>query len=324
MDSALMKIWKAKKTDITSGSYAEPRQFYKYAKSLLPELKYSQVQSFLDNNPAYFIFRHQKRKSGSRRYVHTSAFGDVIFCDTMYLKHLPRAGAGGIKYVFLAVDGFTNMAFGRGMKTISAKAVERATTSIMEEIKQIGLPKPKKWSFDRGSENAGIKAVIDEDMEWYYSSRFSLNKAMMAERLIAELRTYAARMLKANKEMNPLTAIMSGIEHHNKSKHSRIDMAPVDVHDNAAKALLNRRQYRWEQESKIIDQIKGPKYKVDQQVKLQVLENQFGKISDPQYHPEIYVIEQIIPTEPFYSYKIRDISSTRSLQDSVPEHLLHG
>ena len=324
MESALEALWKSKKTEIHAGSYSEPRQFYNYARQHITGLTRKDVDEFVKKNPAYFVFRHPKKqnRADSERYVHSTGFGDILFADTMYLKHMKRAGAGGIKYVFLVVDAFTDLAFGRGMKTITAKAVQTATRSILKEIEEMGLPEPKKWTFDRGHENKGIKDAIGKDMEWYYSSKFSLNKAMKAERIIAELRTFAARMLEAT-NVTPLTAIMSGIEHHNKSVHSRLKMSPLEASENPGEALQNRREHRWERESKFVDRITGPKFAVGDVVRMQKNEPRgFGKISDPQYFNEAFVVDRLVPSEPFWSYIIRSIDSTKPFEDSVPESLL--
>ena len=108
---------------------------------------------------------------------------------------------------------------------------------------------------------------------------------------------------------------------YNATPGSRTKIAPQDVNErNQLQVLDNIQRARWEEDARI-GGVRPPRFAVGDQVHLKrSLRNvTHRKASDEQYHPETYVVHKVKRTEPFASYVIRHLDSTRPLQQSFPE-----
>ncbi len=157
-------------------------------------------------------------------------------------------------------------------------------------------------------------------IQFLHPPKHSLNKASVAERAVRTIRTRTARILKANRKLAPFTAVQRAVDAHNSEYNNVIGMKPNDVSQEDSGRVLSRIINRRRKEQAGFGGIRAPRFRVGQLVRRKLFNaKMFRKSNEPQWDNELYIISDIIFTEPLYSYKIRKQSSDKSLHDSYSE-----
>jgi len=102
-------------------------------------------------------------------------------------------------------------------------------------------------------------------------------------------------------------------EYNFKDKHSSIGMAPAEVNKSNENLVLRTLFKHSDQKSKV-------KFQVDDRVRITKFKNTFGNKYDPNWTREIFVIKEILNTNPT-AYKIKDLHDEEIIWSFYNEEL---
>ena len=195
----------------------------------------------------------------------------------------------GVKCLLVRQDLFHRTVDAKGMKTKPSKETIRAF--LTKNTKN----RPKKTLVDKGTEFAGEfeKLCKAEGIQIY--STMSETKAAFAERTIRSLKNILYRYMEHNgyKYIHKLTQFVTTL---NSRKICSIDLMPKNVKNSDCLSILY---------SKPLRQIRKPKCKVGDRVRISKYDLPFNKGYEPQFTKEVFEIVAISSRKP-PTYTIKD------------------
>ena len=199
----------------------------------------------------------------------------------------------GIRFVLCIIDIFSKNAWVVPLTDKKGISIATAFQSILKQSNR----KPNKIWVDKGSEfyNASFKKWLqDNDIVMY-----SLNnegKSVVAERFIRTLKSKIYKYKTSISKNVYIDKLDDIVDEYNNTYHTTIKMKPIDVKDNT---YINT-------DKETND--KGPKFKVDDRVRISKYKNIFAKGYTPNWSEEIFVIKKAKNTVP-WTYVINDLNS---------------
>ena len=199
----------------------------------------------------------------------------------------------GIRFLLCIIDIFSKNAWVVPLTDKKGISIATAFQSILKQSNR----KPNKIWVDKGSEfyNASFKKWLqDNDIVMY-----SLNnegKSVVAERFIRTLKSKIYKYKTSISKNVYIDKLDDIVDEYNNTYHTTIKMKPIDVKDNT---YINT-------DKETND--KGPKFKVDDRVRISKYKNIFAKGYTPNWSEEIFVIKKAKNTVP-WTYVINDLNS---------------
>ena len=199
----------------------------------------------------------------------------------------------GIRFLLCIIDIFSKNAWVVPLTDKKGISIATAFQSILKQSNR----KPNKIWVDKGSEfyNASFKKWLqDNDIVMY-----SLNnegKSVVAERFIRTLKSKIYKYKTSISKNVYIDKLDDIVDEYNNTYHTTIKMKPIDVKDNT---YINT-------DKETND--KGPKFKVDDRVRISKYKNIFAKGYTPNWSEEIFFIKKAKNTVP-WTYVINDLNS---------------
>lgn len=314
VDDQLRHLWTSYSK--MPATFSRPEVLFKEARKIIPNLKKHQVLEFIQKQNEYNTFKEYKKTKNSFRFTHVNRPGHLIVIDVFYLKKFGHKG--GVKFLLVAVDAFSSFTVVRGMKSL-----KNSKTHFMK-IYEIFEKKFKidNLLMDKGSEMYAIKKFAEsKGVDVFWAPDISPNKSARAERQILFLRRKMSRILKHNPKLLPLTAAQRATEIYNSTVNVSTGFAPNDVTKDDIGLIIRRRmdnQFKQLTRSSFI-----PKFSINDIVKLRITRKStvFLKSNEPSYSQDLYIIIDIKPTAPMFSYVIKKIGG-QTKSASIPENYL--
>ena len=198
----------------------------------------------------------------------------------------------GIKYLLCALDLFSKYAFVIPIKDKKGISIVNAFNKI---IKQSNRKPNKIWVGQRGEfyNNVFEKWLSDNDIIMY--SMYNEGKSVVAERFIRTLKNKLYKHMTATGKNVYYDVLDDVVNKYNSTKHSAIEMKPIDVGDN------NKRVYIDEHNEK------DSRFKVGDRVRISKFKNIFAKGYTPNWSKEIFIVDKINDAVP-YTYNLKDLN----------------
>jgi len=201
------------------------------------------------------------------------------------------------KYLLNAIDLFSKYAYSIPLKSKKQHEVAAAFAKLF--IKH----KPDKLWTDQGSEfiNKTFKKFLnDHNIELYHVH--NEGKACVIERFNRTLGNIIQQHLTSTNSKNYINKLQQFINEYNHKYHSTIKMTPLQATDlnNSNLVLFNTHK-----NDRV--NINKPKFNVGDRVRIYSYKAKFDKGSKPNWTKEIFIINDIKPTNPI-TYEVKDLN----------------
>ena len=226
-----------------------------------------------------------------------SSFKDNIWGVDLADMQLISKYNKGIRYLLCAIDLFSKYDFVVPLKDKKGATITNTFQSILDKSKR----KPNKIWVDQGSElynNDFKKWLKDNDITMY--STYNERKFVVVERFIRTLKNKVYKHMTAISKNVYFDVLDDIVDKYNNSYPSTIKMKPIDVKDN------NFTKYIEE------SNIKNPKFKIGDHVKISKYKNIFSKGYNPNWSEEIFIVNRVKNTVP-WTYEINDLNGEKIL-----------
>ena len=232
-----------------------------------------------------------------RRKVNVKGIDQIWSADLVDMSAFSDDNLG-VKYLLTIIDVFSKYAWIMPLKSKTGKDITKAFDYIITGSGR----KPTKLWVDQGTEfyNRTFKKYLEEKGIEMYSTH-NEGKAVVVERFNKTMKTWMWKYFSANnttRYLDILPALLTRCTH---SIHRSIGMTP---HDASQKENENEVRVKLQGQS-----TKGrkPKFRIGDQVRIAKLKRHFEKGYTPNWTEEVFVIDQILPTQPT-TYEIRDLA----------------
>ena len=251
-------------------------------------LSVSKVRQFLHSKFSYTKFTLATRKF--KRMKAFARFKNEIWCMNLaYVDKLAKDN-NGVKYLLVRQDLFDRTVDAKGMKSKDSKETVHAFLTMITKKNR-----PKKIWVDKGTEFAGEckKLCKAEGIQIY--STMSETKAAFAVRTIRSLKNILYRYMEDNgyKYIHKLTQFVTTL---NSRRNCSIDLIPNNVKNSDFLSILY---------SKPLREIRKPKFKVGDRVRISKYDLPFRKGYKPQFTKEVFEIVAVSSKKP-PTYTIKD------------------
>ena len=218
--------------------------------------------------------------------------GNTWGVDLADMQSLSRYNKG-FKYLLCAIDLFSKYAW-----VIPVK--DKKGTSIVNAFKKLILNRKlnKIW-VDQGNEfyNNTFKDFLKiNNIEMY--STFNEGKSVVAERFIRTLKNKIFKHMTAISKNVYIDVLDDIVNKYNNAVHRIIKIKPINV-TNDSYAEYNEDSNK-----------KGPKFKVNDQVRISKYKNIFAKGYFPNWSEEVFIVNEIKNTVP-WTYTINDLNGEK-------------
>ncbi len=305
-----------------NGAFSSVNKLFSSLKANGYNVSKVKIKEWLDNHYTYTI--HKIRKLNfPRNPVFASHIDQNWQADILFLPELYHC-------VLVCIDVISRYAWGKAMRTKTGQETAKTFESIIEDSQR----KPERLQTDKGSEfyNKHFKEICRKYKIKLYSTE-SDKKAAIAERCIKEIKKIIYRYLTHNHTNEYVKLLPRFFETYNKTFHSSIKMAPVDVSEiNTQHVLRNLYGHLW---SKDMVPKNTPKAKfrnretfsVGDKVRVALDNEPFRKGYKGYWTTEVFEIIEVKKFFPYVKYKLintkgeklRGLFYTEQLQLTTPE-----
>ena len=225
------------------------------------------------------------RKNFDRRKVLLKGMNDLMQIDLIEMIKVARFNKG-YKYILTAIDCFTKLAYGVPLKTKTGAEVSVALETILR------VHPIKNIQSDYGKEfyNSTVQTLFKKYNVNHYST-FTNLKASIVERFNRTIKAMLYKEFTLNNNQEWLTILQSLITKYNDTIHSTTGMKPNAIGIKHEKLLLNKINSNTKQ-------IKNPKFKVNDVVRISVYKNVFAKSYLINWTEQLYRVRKVQPTYP--------------------------
>jgi transposase InsO family protein len=238
--------------------------------------------------------------------------------DLFFLEEFQKANKG-FKGGLLVIDVVSRKMFVELMKNKTGPA----TTEAFKIILHRSAPrKPMRLQTDKGTEflNQTFQNFLKQNDIDFFTSH-SDHKAAIAERAIKTLKVLIYKYLDENNTFTYNDKIQALVDTYNNTFHSTIKMAPSEVKkENVGNVLENLYSHIWKSGDRL--KLKKQKFKSGDFVRLSKIHDEtFKKGYKGHWTEEIFQIDKIKNTSPFYTYGIKDLSGKEIFGSYYEEEL---
>ena len=221
-----------------------------------------------------------------------STFKDNIWGVDLADMQLLSKYKKGIGFLLCVTDTFSKYGWVVPFKDKKGISIVKAFQSILKQSNS----KPNKIWIDKGSEfyNAYFKKWLrDNDIVMY--STHNEGKSVVAERFIRTLKSKIYKYMTSISKNVYINKLDDIVDEYNNTYHTTIKIKPIDVKDNTY--INTSKEFN----------IKDPKFKVGDYVRISKYKNIFAKRYMPNRSEEVFVIKKVKNTVP-WTYVINDLN----------------
>ena len=226
----------------------------------------------------------------NKRKVYSQFKDNIWGVDLADMQSLIRKNKG-IKYLLCVKDLCSKYAFVIPLKDKKGISIVNAFNKIIKQSNR----KPNKIWVDQGGEfynNVFEKWFSDNDIIMY--STYNESKSVVAERFIRTLKNKLYKHMTATGKNVYYDVLDDAVNKYNNTKHSTINMKPIDVGDNKGVYVDEHNE-------------KDSRFKVGDRVRISKFKNIFAKGYTPNWSSEIFIVDKINDTVP-YTYNLKDLN----------------
>ena len=281
-------------------TYATAKNLHRVAKRYRPDLNISLplVRDWLSQQTVYTRHRRPRFKFQRMRLLFLRQ-SETWTSDVIFLDGLENFGNGKYKYIVTTMDCFSRFLWVHKCRTKSAKDVEEALRSAIDQ--NGGKPPMKLWT-DAGGEYNLPKFYQEFQITHYWNS--SPIKGSMIENMNRQVENLLFKLMTREGNAKWIDKIDTVADILNNKTSPKIHgLTPTQAKEKKNEAWL-RAQFL-EDHRKFKEKIgdKPPKFKVGQTVRVVKPRGKFTRGYDTTFEKELETVEKIIPSYPL-RYKL--------------------
>ena len=235
------------------------------------------------------------RKNFPKRYVFVRNVDDIWGADLIDMRSLSKDN-DGYKYVVMVIDVFSKYGWAVPIKYKTGDEVKSALESIF--AKQT----PRKIWSDEGNEfyNSKVLRLLKKHNIEIYSTE-NEEKCSVIERWNRTIKTQLWKYFTANGTHRYIEILQPLIDKYNSTKHRSIGFTPSDARKPSNYQQVFHNLYY----KKVKENLKAPKYKVGDKVRLAIKKDKFEKAYIINWSDRVYTISKVLNTIP-HTYTVQD------------------
>ena len=230
-------------------------------------------------------------KKFEKRKVYSRFKDNIREAHLADMQSLSRKNKG-IKYLLCVIDLYSKYAFVVPLKDKKRISIVNAFNKIIKQSNR----KPNKIWVDQGGEfynNVFKNWLSDNDIIMY--STYNEGKSVVAERFIRTLKNKLYKHMTATGKNVYYDVLDDIVNKYNSTKHSTINIKPIDVGDNNKKVYIDEHNE------------KDSRFKVGDRVRISRFKNIFTKGYAPNWSKEIFIVDKVNDTVP-YTYNLKALN----------------
>ena len=207
----------------------------------------------------------------------------------------------GIKYLLTVIDVFSKYAWVVPLKDKTGKSVTEAFVGLVEQGRH-----PNNLWVDEGTEfyNKTFKKFLEDNKINMYHT-FNFGKAVVIERFNRTLKQIMWKYFTANNTNTYLNNLPDMVKKYNNTKHRSIKMSPTNASKSENKGNVYFNLYGGDKRPSRSES--SLKHKIGDKVRISKLKRHFEKGYTPNWTEEIFVIDEILNTNPV-TYRLKDLN----------------
>ena len=287
-------------TDVSgSGSLGGINALYKLVKEQgIYNLTKDQISDFLSGRDEYTLHRplYHKIKTG---HIIIGGINDTHQMDLIDFGREKAKINDGFVYLLTVIDCFSKMAYVVPLKRKTGEEIVNALNHIYE-----GKDTPTTVITDAGKEFTN-KLTQDwfkkHDIQFHIA--YGMHKAQFIERFNRTLKSFISRYMTLHNTYRYIDVLQDLVKAYNSRYHRSTGYKPIDVNENNEKKIFLK---MYGQPSEWFDNLKHPKFKIGDHVRISRLKGPFEKGYEETYTREIYLVSKILETKP-REYKLKSL-----------------
>lgn len=286
------------------GSFQGPEKLIRGLKKVKNiDATLGKVKQWMEKKDTYTKFRvarrNFKRNPVIAEHIDAQWQGDLAEVGNL------AAYNDGIRYILILIDVVSKYVWVEPLKTKSGPSMVEAFKKLFQRIDR----KPMKLQTDDGKEFwfSGVQAFLKENNIQFFTLK-SDKKASIAERMVRTLKEKIWRYMHEKNTKRYIDVLQDLVSSYNDTYHKAIQMPPSEV-DATNEGLVLRRLYgkAWAKVSKEHQKKKKkPVLKKGDFVRISSVKGAFKKGYMGNWSEEIFIIDDIIYSKPFFLYKLKD------------------
>ena len=233
-------------------------------------------------------------KKFEKRKVYSSFKDNISAVDLADMQSLSKYSKG-FKYLFCAIDLFSKYPWVIPIKDKKGTSIANAFKKIVSK----GQRKPNKVWVGQGSEfyNQSFKDFLKiKNIEMY--STYNEGKSVVAGRFIRILKNKIFKHMTTISKNAYIDMLNDIVNKYNNTVHITMKMKPIDVASDS-----------YVEYNKDCNK-KGPKFKVNDHVRISKYKNIFAKGYVPNWSEEVFIVNEIKNIVP-WTYTIKDLNGEK-------------
>ncbi len=282
-------------------SYSSPQKIYKYIRQKKIKIGLTKIRKALNELDSYTVYKNTPKRFPRPR-VRVQTQYQQVEIDLMDVRKSSEFN-DGVKYLFVAVDVLSKLAFAYPMKTKTSNDVFKATKTLLDK-----WPLIQTFSSDRGSEfkSSPFQELLAQRGVRHFFAGGS-GKATIVESFIRYLRSRITRFKTENNTQSYINALGSIIDSYNNTCHSSTKFKPSEVnHINQFTVYENLymnskndlKEYKFS-------------YKLGDKVRISLDKSIFQRESDKKFTNEIFTVDYRYKKDGIPMYKLKDCTNQR-------------
>lgn len=269
------------------------------------------VKRFLQQQRGYTLNKNSTKSTSERNPYRVMGIDQLWELDLVTFPKLTKFNSGYV-YLLAVIDVFSRFAFVRPLYTKQPREIVKALADIFEKTLRI----PRTIQSDAGKEFVGRNM---QDFLKSYNIKFRIPrttlpaKCAVIEAFNRTLKQRIARYLnwrQINEKNDPnryIDALQMIVDDYNNTKHSRLNMRPIDVTKQNAVQVYHQNKLQFRKKFKRYDNLE-PKIKEGDYVRVKLKKKIFDKLSmAPLWSNEVYIVKRILLRKPFPMVEIMDL-----------------
>jgi hypothetical protein len=304
--SIAKKLQKVYYSTTNEAGFGSIQKLYKHFKG---QISYRTIKEWLSSQEVYTLHKAIRRKYRRRR-IYTHHFNYLWEIDLAFMNSLAKHN-DGINYLFFIIDTFTKYLWVCPLREKTPEAIIKAFSTIKQT--------PIFVRSDLGSEfsNNKFKSYLKSRNIQYYTTHSDLVHAAIVERSIRTIKEKIFKYLTHKNSNHYLTILPKIIKTYNNTKHRSIGyLTPIQ-----AKLSSNRERVKKSLYPNETLQIKKPKFKINDIVRISKTRKVFFKGYLPSWTGELFKISGIRLTDNPITYTLVDLNGDDILGTFYEEEL---
>lgn len=279
-------------------SYGGKKRAYEHYEDIDNEI----IDAAYHQNDIYTRFK-QHRKANFYSPIYVDHKRELFQCDTTFFTAEKLVNANnGYKYLLCVIDVFTKMAWVYPMKNVKCDTAVECLQDIFSKCGTL----PEKIQTDKGSEfkcRTMKKLMEDNNIVHYYS--YSDRKCAVVERFNLTIQQLLYKLMAKKNTFEWTNLLPHAMKIYLNRKHRTIKMSPLEGEDPKNQDFLT--SLYLEKYAKAEEQVKEPKFKVGDTVRVWAKRNNFWRGYYEDFTREYFKIKKVLTNLPVPRYMLEDI-----------------